>query len=275
MTSSIGAPLTIDGLIVDLDGVVWRGGEPIPGSVGALTALRARGVSLVFLTNDPRGSPAEYTAMLQGLGFPAAESDVVTSATATATYVREREGEGASTFVIGSLSLQREVSAAGLTLVRGEAGRNASAVVVGGHEAFNYDELRYASQAIHGGARLYATGRDATFPMPDGPWPATGSILAAVETAGGREAVVVGKPEPHIFEIARGLLSDCHSVAIVGDNLDADITGGKRAGLFTVLVLTGTSSEAQAHESVVQPDLVVRDLARLAEAAVTPFNVRM
>jgi HAD superfamily hydrolase (TIGR01450 family) len=102
--------------------------------------------------------------------------------------------------------------------------------------------------------------------MPDGPWPGTGAVLAAVEAAGGTEATVVGKPEPFIFDHARELLAGCERVAIVGDNLDSDIVGGKRAGLTTILVLTGAAAEADVEAAPVRPDLVVSDLAALASA---------
>jgi HAD superfamily hydrolase (TIGR01450 family) len=257
--------LHFDGLIVDLDGVVWVGSTVVPGSVAAIAELRARGVRLLFLTNDPRGSRAEYAARLSALGVPVGESEIVTSGSALASFVREREGAGTTTFVIGSSSLKRELMQAGLKLLARDAGREAQVVAVGGHDGFNYDELRIATQAVRRGARLYAAGRDATFPMPDGPWPGTGSVVAAVEVAGGKTAIAVGKPEPLIFDIARSLLEGCRRVAIVGDNLAADIAGGNRAGLTTILVLTGTSGRDDMANAEVIPDVVLPDLAALIE----------
>lgn len=255
--------LHFDGLIVDLDGVVWVGATAVPGSVAAIAQLRARGIRLLFLTNDPRGSRAEYATRLSALGVPVDESEIVTSGSALASLVHQREGVGTTAFVIGSPSLKGELTQAGLELLAGEAGREAEIVAVGGHDGFNYDELRIATQAVRRGARLYAAGRDATFPMPDGPWPGTGSVVAAVEVAGGKTAIAVGKPEPFIFDIARSLLVDCRRVAIVGDNLAADIAGGKRAGLTTILVLTGTSGRDDVASAEVTPDIVLPDLAAL------------
>jgi HAD superfamily hydrolase (TIGR01450 family) len=254
-----------DGLIVDLDGVVWVGATAVPGSVAAIESLRARGVRLLFLTNDPRHSRAEYAARLIELGVEVDASEIVTSGSALAALVREREGASAKTFVIGSPSLKNELAQVELEVVAGEDGRNAEAVAVGGHEGFNYDELRIASQALRRGARLYAAGRDATFPMPDGPWPGTGSVVAAVEVAGGTTATAAGKPEPFIFDIARAHLADCRRVAIVGDNLHADIAGGQRAGLTTILVLTGTSGQDEIQAAEVTADLVLPDLAALSD----------
>ena len=254
-----------DGLIVDLDGVVWVGSEPVPGSIAALVELRARNLRLLFVTNDPRGSRAEYAARLTQNGLAATADEIVTSGSALASLVREREGVAKTVFVIGSPSLKRELEGAGLELRAGERGREAEIVAVGGHDGFNYDELRVASQAVRCGASLYAAGRDATFPTPDGPWPATGSILAAVETAAGTRAIVAGKPETFIFDIARSLLPGCRRVAMVGDHLVADISGGKRAGLTTILVLTGTTSRQDLDTAELAPDIVVADLAALVE----------
>jgi glycerol-1-phosphatase len=257
--------LGFDGLIVDLDGVVWVGSTAVPGSVAAITALRSRGVRLLFLTNDPRGSRAQYAARLLELGVRVNESEIVTSGSALASFVREREGAATKTFVIGSPSLKGELAQAGLEVVAGDAGREAEVVAVGGHDGFNYDELRVATQAVRRDARLYAAGRDATFPMPDGPWPGTGSLVAAVEVAGGTRALAVGKPEPFIFDIARSLLDGCRRVAIVGDNLASDISGGHRAGLTTILVLTGTSRPEDLADAELPPDFVFPDLTALVE----------
>jgi HAD superfamily hydrolase (TIGR01450 family) len=253
---------SFDGLIVDLDGVVWIGATAFAGSVAALGELRERGVRLLFLTNDPRGSRSEYAAQLRDLGIEVDESEIVTSASALASLLGEDAGRSA--YVIGSAALKAELAGAGLQLLEGEAGRDADVVAVGGHAGFDYGELRIAGQAVRRGARLYATGRDAVFPMPDGPWPGTGAVLAAVEVAAGKEATVVGKPEPFIFDHARSLLGDCKRVAIVGDNLDSDIAGGKAAGLTTILVLTGTATRADLATARVRTDVVLPDLAALA-----------
>ena len=236
--------LDFDGLIVDLDGVVWLGAEPVPGSVEALAELRAQGIRLAFVTNDPTGSRGHYATKLQQIGVDADDGEIMTSGSALASLIHDREGEGKSAFVIGSPALKRELESVGLELRGGDAGRDAAVVAVGGHPDFDYAELRIGAQAVRRGARLYAAGRDATFPMPDGPWPATGAILAAVETAAGIRATSVGKPEPYIFESARALLVGCRRVAVVGDHLDSDIAGGNRAGLLTILVLTGTAMRA-------------------------------
>jgi glycerol 3-phosphatase-2 len=255
--------LRLDGLVIDLDGVVWLGRTPIAGSVAAINAFRMRALPLLFLTNDPRSSRREIASELAAVGIQASERQIVTAGSALATLMRECEPLAQTAFVIGSPSLQAEVADAGFALLSPEDAGAAHVVAVGGHDGFDYRELRAAAQALHGGAVLYGAGRDATFPMPDGPWPATGAVLAAVEVAGGVTATVVGKPEPYIFALARDLLPG-QRVAIVGDHLEADIGGGHRAGLTTILVLTGTASASEADSSPIRPDYVLPDLAALA-----------
>jgi glycerol-1-phosphatase len=247
------------GFIVDLDGVVWIGDRVVPGAAEAIGELRRRGKRVLFVTNDPRSSPQEYAARLTEHGIPSARDDVLTAGAATAEVASRAAGDGGRAFVVGSPALKREVQAAGLSVVDGEAGRGADLVVVGGHDGFDYRELRIAASAARGGATLYATGRDATFPMPDGPWPATGAIVAAIETASGTRAIAVGKPEPGLFEVARARLElSADRIAVVGDTPGSDIEGGRRAGMSTVLVQTDS-----ARRDVAPADFVIGGLPDL------------
>jgi len=261
-----GGRLDCDGLIVDLDGVVWRGQEPIDGAADAIAAIRAKGIRVVFLTNEPASSRSAFATRLTDMGIPSTEADIVTSAAATARVVGALEGLASRrALVIGPPALHVEIENVGFELVAEDDAIQAQVVVVGGHEGFDYLELSAATAAIRNGARLFATGRDAIFPTPAGPKPGTGSIVAAVETAGGASAVVVGKPEPMMFEIAREALAGCERIAVVGDHLIADIEGAKRAGIAAVLVLTGTTSRADLEQAVIPPDLVLESLATLPE----------
>jgi glycerol-1-phosphatase len=253
-----------EGFIVDLDGVVWVGDRVLPGAVEAIGELRHRGKRILFVTNDPRSSRQEYAARLTEHGIPSSRDDVLTSGAATAAVAARATAGAARAFVVGSQALKREVQAAGLTVVDGEAGRGAEVVVVGGHDDFDYHELRVAASAARGGATLYATGRDATFPMPDGPWPATGALVAAVETASGARAIAVGKPEPHLFEVARERLEfPAEMIAVVGDTPGSDIAGGRAAGMATILVLTGNASREDIGTLEDAPVAVLDDLTGL------------
>ncbi len=262
--ASDAAVLDYDALIVDLDGVIWRGGVPIEGAAEAVALLRARSKGLLFLTNDPTTSRAEQAARLEAIGVPARADDVVTSANATARFLAGSGLAGRRAFVIGSAAFKAELTSIGLRLVAADEVHSAALVVVGGHTGFDFDELRAATRAVANGAQLYAAGRDRVVPGKDGPEPATGAVLAAVETATGSKATVIGKPEPFMFLIARELLCTHDRVAVVGDNLASDIAGAKRAGLDAILVLTGTSTEADLRASEYKPDLVLPSFAALA-----------
>lgn len=254
-----------DGLIVDLDGVIWTGNRTVDGAAEAIAAVRANGTRVVFLTNEPRNTRSAIAARLMAIGIPAAASDVVTSAFVAGRVVAAADGlVTRRALVVGTNALHDEIRQAGFEIVGGEDARKAEVVVVGGHEGFDYGELRAATVALRGGARLFATGRDAIFPGTDGPWPATGAILAAIETAGGTSAVVVGKPERIMFETAGEALTGCRRIGVVGDHLIADIAGARRAGLGSILVLTGVTSRADLDRAEVKPDLVLQSVAALA-----------
>ncbi len=252
-----------DGFLIDLDGVVWEGRELVPGSVEALRALIEFGKEIAFVTNNSVKQPAAYAARLREAGVEVAEGRVVTAGAATARLAAAEVGSGGTAFVIGAPGFKQTVAAAGVTLLDGEAARGADAVLVSGHREFDYAELLTATFALRAGASLFATSRDPTLPMPGGAWPGTGATLAAVETASGKTAEIGGKPERHLFEQARALIGDAEQVAMVGDRIASDIEGGRRAGLATILVLSGASSGEDAEAAEPAPDLVLDDLAAL------------
>jgi len=252
-----------DGFLIDLDGVVWVGRELVPGSAETLRRLIEAGKEIVFVTNNPARPPATYAERLRAAGIPVADERVVTAGTVTVQLAVERVGSGGSAFAIGAPGFKETAVAAGLELLDGEAGRSADAVLVSGHRDFDYEELLTATLALQGGAALFATSRDPTLPMPGGAWPGTGAVLAAVETASGLTAEIGGKPEHHLFDQARALIAGAERVAMVGDRLASDIEGGQRAGLATILVLSGASSREQAESAEAPPDHVLDDLTGL------------
>jgi HAD superfamily hydrolase (TIGR01450 family) len=265
-----------DGLLIDLDGVVWIGREPVPGAAETLRALLAAGKRIVFVTNNPGKPPASYAKRLRSMGVEVGPEQIVTAGMVAARLAGEAAAAGGGAFVIGAEPLQAMVAATGTRLLAGEEGREADVVVVSGHPGFDYEELLTAKLALDRGAALIATSHDPTMPMPGGEWPGTGSILAAVETASGRTAEIAGKPERHLFEIAlealnRGSLVVPETrkgprdlrVAMIGDRVSSDVEGGRRAGLATILVLSGTTSREQAAAAEPRPDHVVDDLAGL------------
>ncbi|HEU5142369.1 MAG TPA: HAD-IIA family hydrolase [Solirubrobacterales bacterium] len=253
----------LDGFLVDLDGVVWIGRKMVPGAVETLSALLADGKDVVFVTNNSVKQPSEYAARLREAGIAAAADRVLTGGAVTARLAAERIGPGGTAFVIGAPGFKETVAAAGLELLEGEDVQAADAVIVSAHREFDYAELLAATRALQAGAILFGTSRDPTLPMPGGAWPGTGATLAAVETASGKRATTGGKPERHLFDQASALIPDARRVAIVGDRISSDIEGGRRAGLVTVLVLTGATTRAEAEAAVPPPDHVIDDLPAL------------
>ena len=248
--------------ILDLDGCVWVGGDPTPGAVEAIETLREGGKRLAFATNDARSAGEDYVTRLWGHGIKASLADVVTVGGALQHLLAETRS-GRTAFVIGTPSLHRHVTEAGLRVLNGtDLASRAEVVVVAGTEQFDYDDLRNAALAARRGADLLATARDPTYPQPDGPWPGTGAILAAVETASGRTAEIVGKPEPQLFLTALDRLGDGRTL-VVGDRLDTDIAGAASAKLDAALVLTGDTRREDVDGSVPQPVAIAENLAGL------------
>jgi HAD superfamily hydrolase (TIGR01450 family) len=257
-----------DQLILDLDGCVYVGDEPVPGAVEAIAALRTGGKRVAFATNDPRRATEEYVTKLWGLGIKASLADVVTVGGATQHLLAETRG-GMTAFVIGTASMLDHVADAGLRLLNGtDLASRAEVVVVAGTEHLVYEDLRVASLAVRRGADFLATGRDPTYPQPDGLWPGTGAILAAVEYATGRTATIVGKPEPQLFLTALDRLGDGKTL-VVGDRLDSDVAAAGRAGLDAALVLSGGTSAEEARTPAggdgARPVAVADSLAALVE----------
>jgi HAD superfamily hydrolase (TIGR01450 family) len=239
-----------DQVILDLDGCVWVGPQAIPGSPEAISALREGGKRVAFVTNDPRHAGEDFVRRLWSIGVQASLADVVTVGAAVQHLLAETR-HGGTAFVIGTDALRRHVADAGVRIVnRTDLASRAELVVVGGTDELDYDDLRNAVLALRRGADFLATGRDPTYPMPDGLWPGTGAILAAVEVGSGREAAIVGKPEPQLFFTALDRLGDGRTL-VIGDRLDADIAAAEKARLDSALVLTGgaTREEARAPDA--------------------------
>lgn len=252
-----------DQVIMDLDGCVYLGGEPIPGSPEAIAALREGGKRIAFVTNDPRSSTEDYVQRLWGMGVQASVADVVTVGGAVQHLLAERY-HGRTVFAIGTEALLRHVTDSGLRLLNGtDLATRAELVVVGGTEDLVYEDLRVASLALLRGADFLVTGRDPTYPMPDGLWPGTGAIVAALEYATSRQAAVVGKPEPQLFITALDRLGEGRTL-VVGDRLDSDVAAAGKARLDAALVLSGgTSAEDAAAAKDPKPVAVAADLREL------------
>lgn len=247
-----------DRLLLDLDGCVWVGGIATPRAPEAVAAARAAGIRVAYVTNDARHGTEDFVRQLWSQGFQASLEEVVTVGGAL-QHVLADEFAGAAAVVIGAPAVHRHVLAAGLRIVNGtDLVPRAQVVVVAGHEQFGYAELREAARAVSHGAVLLGAARDPTYPQPDGPWPGTGAILAAVEVAGGAKARTIGKPMPQLFLTALDRLGAGHAL-VVGDRVDADLAGAHAAGLDGAIVLTGTSTREQALAAVDPRPVAVAD----------------
>lgn len=252
-----------DKLILDLDGCVYVGDRPTDGAVEAIEELRAAGKAIAFVTNDPRHSGEDYVRKLWAMGLRASLADVVTVGAAIQHLLAETRS-GRSAFVVGTEAMHRHVRDAGLRILNGtDLAPYAEVVVVAGTEDLVYADLRDASLAVRNGADFLAAGRDPTYPTERGLWPGTGAILAAIERASGREATIIGKPEPQLFLTALDRLGP-GSTLVVGDRLDADVAAAARLRLDAALVLTGgTSPEEAAAAKEPAPVAVAASLATL------------
>lgn len=234
-----------DQLIVDLDGCVWIGDEPVGGSVEAIDRLRAAGKRIAFATNNSRRSGEDYVRKLWSMGIQASLGDVVTVGGAMQHLLAETR-RGMSAFVIGTEAMLRHVHDAGLKVMNStDLATRVDLVVVSGSEQITYEDLRVATLALRRGADFIATSRDPTYPMPDGLWPGTGAVLAALEAASDRTAAIVGKPEPQLFITALERLGEGRTL-VVGDRLASDVEAARRARLDAALVLTGDSTAEEA-----------------------------
>ena len=217
---------------------------------------------MAFATNDPRGPTEDYVTRLWGIGVKASLRDVVTVGGAMQHLLAETRS-GRTAFVVGTPAMHRHVSDAGLRVLNGtDLASRAEVVVVAGTEDFVYDDLRNAALAVRRGADFLASGRDPTYPQPEGMWPGTGAILAAVETASERRAEIVGKPQPQLLLTALDRLGE-GTTLVVGDRVDSDLAAAASAGLDSALVMTGGMTRADLDGVDPQPVAVADSLSAL------------
>ncbi len=229
-----------DQVILDLDGCVWLGDDPIEGSAEAVATLREAGKRVIFATNNSWHPGEDHVAGLWRMGIRASLADVVTVGGAMQHLLAETRS-GRTAYVIGTDALRRHVAEAGLKLMNGtDLASRAEVVVTGGTDQLHYDDLRTAALAVYRGADFLATSGDAALPTPEGPWPGTGAILAAVETTAARRAQIVGKPEPQLFLTALDRLGDGRTL-VVGDR-HSDVAAAAAAGLDGALVHSGVGT---------------------------------
>jgi HAD superfamily hydrolase (TIGR01450 family) len=252
-----------DGIVCDLDGVVYRGDQALPGAADAVTRLRSNGVRLLFCTNNSYPTVQSYVAKLGGFGIDVSPDDLLTSATVAAELLAGETFGGRPAFVVGGPGLRAALESVGMKLLGVDEAAGAEVVVVGIDPEFDYRAMEAAARAVRAGARFVATNDDATYPVAEGFRPGAGAILASIEVASGVAAEVMGKPHAPMMEAAARRLAGCERIAIVGDRPETDLAGGRSRGWTTVLVLTGVTSPADVENVEPKPDLVLASLADL------------
>jgi 4-nitrophenyl phosphatase len=260
----------LEGLVCDLDGVMYRGSEPIPGSPEAVGRLRDLGIGVVFCTNNASPTIDRYLSKLRAMGVEIQPEELVTSATVTVEVLARRGAAGKKAMVVGEEGLREALTSIGLDVDDDEDSVSADFVVVGFDQGFTYAALRRASFAIQGGAELIACNADPTFPAADGLWPGAGSLVAAIETASGVRAEVMGKPHKQMMRAAQRHLGGVSRIAIVGDRPSTDLEGGRIMGWTTILVLSGVTGRQEIDLTEPKPDIVLDRFADLPELLTGP-----
>ncbi len=261
---------SLQGLIIDLDGVLWRGDQPLGPLSEWFQRLKALGLRWVFATNNATRTIDMYLEKFARMGLTNVHPDQVVNSILAAVYaLRQRWPQGAAVYIIGEEGLFQGLAEAGYPFT--EDLEAIQAVVVGLDRRLTYDKLALGTLAIRRGAWFVGTNPDRSFPTPEGLKPGAGAILAALEAATDVAPTIVGKPEPFLFQLALERLgTPPETTLVVGDRLETDILGGQRVGCPTALVLSGVTSRDQATSWNPSPDLIVEDfgaLIRLLERA--------
>jgi 4-nitrophenyl phosphatase len=255
----------LKGLVIDIDGTLLRGAQPLPGISRLFAFLAARRISFVVASNNATKSAIAYQEKLVSLGVQVQEDQILTAGAATARYLAGDLHPGASLYVIGEPALELVLHQAGFVLLA-DAVQTADAVVVGGDSTLTYEKLKYAALHLQRGARFVGTNPDLLCPAEEGLVPEAGVTLAALEAATGVSPVVIGKPARYLFDMALATMGSRRgATAVLGDRLETDILGGQRAGLKTVLVTTGVDNSSTILQKGIEPDLVVGGLEEFVE----------
>lgn len=249
---------SLNALLIDLDGVVYRGDVPLPGATELGPTLSSLGIDYAFVTNNATLTSDSYEEKLRGMGVAVDPSRVVTSATATVEHLKRLSPAGGNVCVVGEHGLVQALRDAGFTVTDSDP----AFVVAGLDRNLTYERLIAATRGIMGGAAFIATNTDRALPVEDGLWPGAGSIVAAIATATGVQPTVMGKPEPTLLQVAlQRLRARPQDAAIVGDQVRTDIRAGIAAGMATILVAADLAEDVPG----INPDLVVRDLGELLD----------
>ena len=258
------------GFLIDMDGVIYRGSQLIPGADRFVGDLLDRGIPFLFLTNNSQRTRRDVVAKLLRLGIQVDEGHIFTCAMATARFLASQKPAGTA-FVIGEGGLLQALHTNGYAVVD----QDPDYVVVGEGRAVTYEMVETAVRMVLAGAKLIATNLDPNCPTQAGLRPGCGAVVAMIETATGRRAFSVGKPSPVMMRMARSELGlDASRTTMIGDTMETDILGGVQLGFRTILVLSGGTRREDLAPFAYRPDMVVDSIADLSAAELARPSAR-
>jgi len=250
---------SMHGYLIDMDGVIYRGAQLIPGAERFIANLRERDIPFLFLTNNSQRTCRDVVTKLQRLGIDVEEHHIYTCAMATARFLASQKPRGTA-FVIGDGGLMTALHSNGYSIVD----KDPDYVVVGEGRSMNFEMAEAALGMILSGAKLVATNMDPNCPTQAGTRPGCGAIVAMLETASGIKAFSVGKPSPVMLRAARKELNlSSDQTIVIGDTMDTDILGGVQMGYKTILVLSGGTQTSDLAKYAFSPDRIVASIADL------------
>lgn len=254
--------MTKKGFLIDMDGVIYKGSEPIPGAVEFINGLREKGLPFLFLTNNSQRTNRDVCYKLNKMGFRVNDTDIFTCAMATARYLASKKGNGTA-YVIGEGGLLTELYNAGYSIVDDQP----DYVIIGEGRTIMLESVDKAINMIMKGAKLIATNLDPNCPVADGKYRAgCGALVAMLEFASGIKAFSVGKPSPVMMRMARKALQlTTDETVMIGDTMSTDILGAGSMGFTTVLTLSGVTQQEDLVHFGYSPDFIINSIKDLLD----------
>lgn len=257
-------PLSAEGLILDMDGVLWTDSAPIGNLPDVFSRIRELGLAVAMATNNSTRTVEQYVERLASFGVTVEPWQIITSSLAVAELMKEKLHPGAPIFAIGEQGLKDVLKDAEFELLSLKRANQAEAVVIGIDREINFEKMREATLLVRAGKPFFATNPDKTFPTPRGQIPGAGAWISVIVTASDVQPIIAGKPYPYILELAlKRLGAPRNSTYVVGDRLETDIAGGQNLGCPTALVLSGVSTRLQAQNWSPSPTIVADSLSSM------------
>ena len=253
----------IQALILDMDGVLWKDNQPIGDLSRTFSWIDDLGLKVMLATNNATRSLEQYIDKLHNFGVEMKPEQIITSAVATVHYLQKHFPEGGTVYIIGESGLKHTLASNGYPM----GIEDVQAVIVSFDRQLTFDMLRQATLLIRTGLPFIATNADRSFPTPEGLIPGAGAILAAVVAATDGVPIVIGKPQPEMYNLAmERMKSGPETTLVIGDRLETDIAGAQRIGCQTALVLSGVTTENSAIKWEPKPNWIAPDLYSLLKS---------